>query len=522
MNPKLDYYGAAACAQQAANSDQGPIDSAGSAARTSDAEASQNRHRQSTMTGSHSNFQQETGLATVAHPAPLSVAENALAAGDPASAKPLPDDDLDYIAEQEAVVGALIHVMAKEKATKSAGTEVKREVEKAGIKAAMALHQIRRYVGKGPLGSHSTIERYCKAKWELGKSHAYRLLAVGSFIARFESQSPKKTFGDWLPVGEGQIRPMLAAVPECKHVECWAEIVAKTSPDRLSGKMVRSAAMEFMRLQSDGQVSKPQHNVGIRIAKPLGKIRAEFAGTVELVQCEHLLALVLELAERIDGSTQPFPATRTADTEICPGPSNGGIEDAHTVVPIVAPQYVITSGQEGDTPASSATTKARSKPRQGAGSRTKQVIDPVKVDEGVLSLDAYDESVKGAGPLDGPSQNSYMSLALFYSVLNPSVAYDEFLAKIQRDRPDFLQVPHCGGEALIYLEWAKALAFECANTPESRTAMQLVVSALNDYPVGKGAAADVLFANELKAQAFSRDTAAAGTFGTTPQRAAAA
>lgn len=224
--------------------------------------------------------------------------------GNTASTETLSDDDLRVIAEQEAIVASFVEADGLAKEAKAAAPTSKRNAEKAGIQAARALERIHSYLGKGNLPGHSSFHGYCKDKWNLSKSHTYRLLAVGDFIARFESQSPNMPIGDWVPLSESHVRPLLTTVPESQQVVCWSKIVAKSPPDQLTGSMVKGASMEFIRLQS-GEPAVPQvtqHDVKKRIEKPVGKIRAAFDGVVEPDRYEPLLAQLLELAERIDCS----------------------------------------------------------------------------------------------------------------------------------------------------------------------------------------------------------------------------
>lgn len=111
---------------------------------------------------------------------------------------------------------------------------------RASIAAAKALFEIHQYDG-GRLWKREfpTFEAYCRARWEYAKSHSYRLVQCGEFVAELERlpaplQSPN---GDWMPKNEGQIRPLLS-LPKEDRVSQWREIVAETSPADLTSKMV--------------------------------------------------------------------------------------------------------------------------------------------------------------------------------------------------------------------------------------------------------------------------------------------
>ncbi|MEO5716248.1 MAG: hypothetical protein ABIT37_22400 [Luteolibacter sp.] len=116
---------------------------------------------------------------------------------------------------------------------------------KASIAAAGALFEIHSYRG-GLLWKrdHPSFEAYCKAMWGYGKAHGYRLLDTGGFIAELEAdQSPN---GDWLPLNEGQIRPLLDLVPKEHRKECWNGIVEEKAPTELTGATVQAAAKRFL------------------------------------------------------------------------------------------------------------------------------------------------------------------------------------------------------------------------------------------------------------------------------------
>lgn len=87
--------------------------------------------------------------------------------------------DREYLSEREAIVD---------------------EGLKAGIAAARALHEIHGYNGgilwRGEFGS---FEAYCRARWDYGKSHSYRLVDCGGFVQDLESQSPIGDSDRWMP-----------------------------------------------------------------------------------------------------------------------------------------------------------------------------------------------------------------------------------------------------------------------------------------------------------------------------------
>jgi hypothetical protein len=136
------------------------------------------------------------------------------------------------------------------------------------------------------------FEAYCRARWEYGKSHSYRLVDCGDFVVDLEreadaSQSP---YGDWLPQNEGQIRPLLA-LPKEHRVACWKEIVAETLPAELTSTMVSRKAKqhaEFHGVQVP-RGTTAQTGKASEVSKLLGKLRTATFGHVNATQITHLL-----------------------------------------------------------------------------------------------------------------------------------------------------------------------------------------------------------------------------------------
>ena len=149
-----------------------------------------------------------------------------LAGGESAPAEPLPaleDADREFRSIREEIVTTGF---------------------KASIAAARALYEIHSY-RQGLLwkGDHLSSERYCAANWGFAKAHSYRLVDSGRLIA--ELQNPESPNGDRLPLNEGQLRPLLNAIPKERQVECWRAIVADKDPTELTGSMVNKEVEKF-------------------------------------------------------------------------------------------------------------------------------------------------------------------------------------------------------------------------------------------------------------------------------------
>ena len=118
---------------------------------------------------------------------------------------------------------------------------------KATIATAKALFEIHSF-GDGRLwkAEYPTFEAYCRARWDLKKSQAYRLVECGKFIAALEAASREgdSPFGERLPKNEGQIRPLLS-LPEEQRLECWNGILVDTAPSALTARVVAGKVKEF-------------------------------------------------------------------------------------------------------------------------------------------------------------------------------------------------------------------------------------------------------------------------------------
>lgn len=131
----------------------------------------------------------------------------------PASITP---DDRKYMEERESIITLAV---------------------RHSLDAARALNEIFTYEG-GRLWRREfpSFEAYCRARWDYAKSHAYRLRDCGEFLSDLQLQSPN---GEWMPVNEGQVRPVLG-LPKEERVGCWKEIASETHPSKLTGKVVAS------------------------------------------------------------------------------------------------------------------------------------------------------------------------------------------------------------------------------------------------------------------------------------------
>ena len=80
---------------------------------------------------------------------------------------------------------------------------------------------------------YATFENYVKDRWEMGKSHAYRLIAAGEV---FDHLSP---IGDGLPTpaNEAQVRP-LKRVPASMQRTAWETAAHEALNGRITARLV--------------------------------------------------------------------------------------------------------------------------------------------------------------------------------------------------------------------------------------------------------------------------------------------
>lgn len=122
------------------------------------------------------------------------------------------------------------------------------DVVRAGLKAtiavATALAEIYEYQG-GVLwkATHGSFEKFCRDRFSIGKSQAYRLRDAGAFVLEV-TQSPRgDQFG---PVNEKQIRPLLR-LPEERRLPVWQSLVAETPAAKLTSRAVAKRVEQELR-----------------------------------------------------------------------------------------------------------------------------------------------------------------------------------------------------------------------------------------------------------------------------------
>ncbi len=89
------------------------------------------------------------------------------------------------------------------------------------------------------LESHPTFEAFCRAEFEMGRSHAYRLIDSAKVIEDLASIEDRK-----LPVNEGQIR-ILAGLPSEKRLPAWQKVIEFSSTEKspITAKLIRKVVV---------------------------------------------------------------------------------------------------------------------------------------------------------------------------------------------------------------------------------------------------------------------------------------
>jgi len=97
---------------------------------------------------------------------------------------------------------------------------------------------------------YSSFEEYCRERWDMEHSHAYRLMDSAKVMANLKT-SP---IGEVLPTNESQTRPLASLSPE-QQVEAWKEATT-TAPKgkRPTGGLVQKIVDRFRGKPSNKKV----------------------------------------------------------------------------------------------------------------------------------------------------------------------------------------------------------------------------------------------------------------------------
>ena len=122
--------------------------------------------------------------------------------------------------------------LEKHEAVISKGKKIFLEVGKA----LLAIHDQRLYRAQYP-----SFEEYCDKKWNLGPSHAYRLMES---TITYDQISPIGETANQRPINESQLRPLTGLPPDTKRA-AYAAAVKDAGVKPVTAKHVAKAAAQF-------------------------------------------------------------------------------------------------------------------------------------------------------------------------------------------------------------------------------------------------------------------------------------
>jgi len=115
---------------------------------------------------------------------------------------------------------------------------------RGSIVAAKALWKIKSH-DSGTLwktAGYKTFQEYCKATWNYGAAHTYRLADAGQFVEDLEDSPIGEKV---LPRNEAQIRPVLD-LPMERRIEFWKEKIIDLGPDQITARTISKAVEGFI------------------------------------------------------------------------------------------------------------------------------------------------------------------------------------------------------------------------------------------------------------------------------------
>lgn len=128
-------------------------------------------------------------------------------------------------------------------------------------------------------GAHQTFEMYCRERWGIGRSYAWRLIGAAERLNLLPA-------GEGLirPLNEFQIRPFLKLAPEA-FPQAWQNVTERAKDGKVTLSMVQGVICE---LSSNGTCRTPPARKAKR-SKPING-----------VQLGQILALIQEARRNVD------------------------------------------------------------------------------------------------------------------------------------------------------------------------------------------------------------------------------
>lgn len=110
---------------------------------------------------------------------------------------------------------------------------------------------------------YGSFEEYCRERWQMSRSYAYRLIAAAQILAQM---SP---MGDIpRPCSERQLRPLLKVDTETA-VEVWKEAVKQAAGRPVTGSLVSKCVRAIVSLQDGPQARSSSHIVASHLREML-------------------------------------------------------------------------------------------------------------------------------------------------------------------------------------------------------------------------------------------------------------
>lgn len=94
--------------------------------------------------------------------------------------------------------------------------------------------------------THPTFEAYCRERWQLGRSHANRLIDASAVVGYLSPVGDKMP----LPTCEAQVRPLVGLPMEAAK-DVWAKSVEEASNGKITAAKVRKNVMTWKTAQGE-------------------------------------------------------------------------------------------------------------------------------------------------------------------------------------------------------------------------------------------------------------------------------
>jgi|ERR1043165_2526294 hypothetical protein len=140
---------------------------------------------------------------------------------------------------------------------------------------------------------YDTFETYCRAKWQYGKSHIYRLIGAAETCLCLSAVADIP-----VPTHEAQVRPLLGLEPE-KIQAVWKTAIQKAGGEIITEKLVRKA-MAAVLGTSSGQIPKTSNKHSNK-HQDLGEALKILGRTEDAVRARANAKAILAMLAQIKG-----------------------------------------------------------------------------------------------------------------------------------------------------------------------------------------------------------------------------